>query len=146
MTLALDTHYEHENECFCTKSSTQHNYTPIFLVLSHMFGYVEQKLLGRSWKLFFLNLMFSAVRNFKFYCRFAVPVIQIVDNIGSLGRFQWNFQIITFSCPSTHVPSYVEKYSSNKICHFWHWRQLDLCETSFLLLNGSHWNLKFSPT
>jgi uncharacterized protein with PIN domain len=33
-------------------------------------------------------------------------------------------------------------------CYFWqaHWRQLDLCETSFLLLNGSHWNLKFSPT
>jgi hypothetical protein len=29
------------------------NYTPFFLVLSHMFGFVEQKLLGRSRKYFF---------------------------------------------------------------------------------------------
>jgi hypothetical protein len=36
------------------------------VVLSHMFGYLEQKLLGRSRKSFFLNLIFSAVRNFKF--------------------------------------------------------------------------------
>jgi hypothetical protein len=38
------------------------------------------------------------------------------------------------------------KISKNKICHFWqaiYWWQLDLCETSFLLLNGSHWKLKF---
>jgi hypothetical protein len=49
-----------------------YNLWSICLVLSHMFGYVEQKLLGRSRKSFFLNQIFSAVRNFKFrhmFCR-----------------------------------------------------------------------------
>jgi hypothetical protein len=63
-----------------------------------------------------------------------------------LGQFQWNFQIIILSCPSTDFPSFVEKYPKIKyaISDWPHRRQLDLCETSFLLLNGSHWNLKFS--
>jgi hypothetical protein len=41
---------------------------------------------------------------------------------------------------STDVPSFVQKYPKIKyaISGKPHWRQLDLCETSFLLLNGSH--------
>jgi hypothetical protein len=31
-----------------------------------------------------------------------------------LGRFQWNFQIIICSCPSTDVPRFVEKYPKIK--------------------------------
>jgi hypothetical protein len=46
---------------------------------------------------------------------------------------------IIFSCPSTDVLSFVEKYPKIKyaISDRPHWQQLD-CETSFLLLNGSH--------
>jgi hypothetical protein len=38
------------------------------------------------------------------------------------------------------VPSFAEKYPKIKYAIFDrpHWQQLDLCETSFLLLNGSH--------
>jgi hypothetical protein len=82
-----------------------------------------------------------------FSCTFAV--IQILDNIGSLPGISWaisiKFQIIICSCPSTDVPSFVEKYPKIKypkikyaISDRPHWRQLDLCETSFLLLNGLH--------
>jgi hypothetical protein len=55
-----------------------------------------------------------------------------------LGRYKLNFQVIIFSCPSTDVPSFVEKYPKIKyaISDRPPWRQLDLCETSFLLLNG----------
>jgi hypothetical protein len=49
-------------------------------------------------------------------------------------------QVIICSCPSTDVSSFVEKYPKIKYAIFDrpHWRQLDLCETSFLLLNGSY--------
>jgi hypothetical protein len=44
-------------------------YSPIFLVLSHTFGYLEQKLLGRLWKsLDFLKSNFYVSENFKFQC------------------------------------------------------------------------------
>jgi hypothetical protein len=45
-----------------------------------------------------------------------------------------------FFMPSTDVPSFVEKYPKIKyaISDRPHWWQLNLCETSFLLLNGSH--------
>jgi hypothetical protein len=48
----------------------------------------------------------------------------------------------------TDVPSFVEKYPKVKyaISDKPHRRQMDLCETSFLLLNGLHLNLKFSLT
>jgi hypothetical protein len=40
-----------------------------FLVLSHMFGYLKRKLLGRLWKsLFFLKSNFYVSENFKFQC------------------------------------------------------------------------------
>jgi hypothetical protein len=94
----------------------------ILLVLSHMFGFVEQKLLGRSRKsLVFLESNFFSsekfqvsvpymfCRNKKFWeckitisCTFAV--IQIFDNIGSL----LHYFLADFN--ETDVPSYVEKY------------------------------------
>jgi hypothetical protein len=37
-----------------------------FLVLSHTFGYLEQKLLGQLRKLFFLKSNFYVSENFKF--------------------------------------------------------------------------------
>jgi hypothetical protein len=43
------------------------------------------------------------------------------------------------SYPSMDVPSFVEKYPKIKYAISDRpWRQLDLCETSFLLLNGLH--------
>jgi hypothetical protein len=99
--------------------------------------------------MFCRNKKFCSVK-ITFSCTFAV--IQILDNIGSLPfislAIEWNFQIIICSCPSTDLPSFVEKYPKIKyaISDRPHWRQLDVCETSFLLLNGSHWNLKFSLT
>jgi hypothetical protein len=77
----------------------------ILLVLSHMFGYVEQKLLGCSQKcLVFLRSMFFGSEKFQvsahvlpklnvllckitFSCTFAV--IQILNNIGSLPFISW---------------------------------------------------------
>jgi hypothetical protein len=53
-----------------------------------------------------------------------------------LGDF--NEKIIIFSFQSTDVPSFGEKYTTIKYVISDNWRQLDLCETSFLLLNGSH--------
>jgi predicted phage-related endonuclease len=55
-----------------------------------------------------------------------------------LGDFNETFfHIIICSCPSTDLPSSVEKYPKIKyaISDAPHWRQLDICETSFLLLN-----------
>jgi hypothetical protein len=82
---------------------------------------------------FFLNLIFLAVRNFKLqhiFCRnkkfcsvksrFPVhfPQYKFWTILALyplfLGQFQWNFQIIIFSCPSTDVPRLVEKYPKIK--------------------------------
>jgi hypothetical protein len=76
-----------------------------------------------------------------FSCTFAI--IQILDNIGSLPVISWAISMKYsdyFSCPSTDVPSFVEKYPKIKyaISDKAHWRQLVLCETSFFSLNGSH--------
>jgi hypothetical protein len=45
-----------------------------------------------------------------------------------------------FFMPIYTCPSFVEKYPKIKyaISDRPHWWELDLCETSFLLLNGSH--------
>jgi hypothetical protein len=45
--------------------------------------------------------------------------MQILDNIGSLPFISWAisvklFQVIIFSCPSTDMPSFVEKYPKIK--------------------------------
>jgi hypothetical protein len=44
------------------------------------------------------------------------------------------------------MPSLVDPKIKYAVSDRPHWRQLDICETSFLLLNGSHWSLKFSLT
>jgi hypothetical protein len=53
----------------------------------------------------------------------------------STGQFQRNFQIIIFSCPSTDVPSFVEKYPKIKYAisdrPHWQW-QLDLLFVKYL--------------
>jgi hypothetical protein len=71
-----------------------------------------------------------------------------LDNIGSLPFIYWAISMklsgYYFFMPIyyTDVPSFVQKYPkikyaiSDRPAHCW--RQLDLCETSFLLLNGSH--------
>jgi hypothetical protein len=48
-------------------------------------------------------------------------VIQLLNNIGSLPFISWaiSFHIIIFSCRSTDVPRFVEKYKTNKKGHFW---------------------------
>jgi hypothetical protein len=75
-------------------------------------------------------------------CTFAV--IQILDNIGSLPFISWAISIklpgYYLFMPIYDVPSFVEKYPKIKyaISDRPHWRQLDLCETTFLLPNGSH--------
>jgi hypothetical protein len=70
-----------------------------------------------------------------------------LDNIGSLPFISWAISMklsdyYFFMPTSTDVPSFVEKYPKIKYAISdrprLHWRQLDLCETSFLLLNGSH--------
>jgi hypothetical protein len=75
-----------------------------------------------------------------FSCTFVV--IQIFDNIGSLPVISWAISIKLFDYYffMPNVPRFVEKYPKIKyaISDRPHWRQLDLCETSFLLLNGSH--------
>jgi hypothetical protein len=45
-----------------------------------------------------------------------------------------------YSCPSTDVPSFVETYPKIKYAFFDrpHNLGMDLCETSFKLLNGSY--------
>jgi hypothetical protein len=106
---------------------------------------------------FFLNRIFSPVRNFKFghmFCRnkkscsvksrFPVHLLQILDNIGSLPFISWAISMklsdYYFFMPSTDVPSFVEKNPKIKyaISDRPHWRKLDVCETYCLLLNGSH--------
>jgi hypothetical protein len=55
-----------------------------------------------------------------------------------LGDFNGTFTLLFFHA---HVPkNFIEKYPKIKyaISDRPHWWQLDLCETSFLLLNGSH--------
>jgi hypothetical protein len=123
----------------------------ILLVLSHMLGYREQKLLGRSRKsLFFLKSNFVGSEKFqasahvcrnKKFCsvksRFPVhlPSCKFWTILALyrlfLWRFQWNVQIIICSCPCTDLPSFVDNISKHKICHFW--QQLDICETSFFI-------------
>jgi hypothetical protein len=88
-----------EQSPFCLES--------IFLVLSHMFEYLEQKLLGQSRKSsIFLKSNFFGSEKFQvsaqnfvvFSCTFAV--IQILDNIGStvyfLGDFNETFRLLFF--------------------------------------------------
>jgi hypothetical protein len=43
-------------------------------------------------------------------------VIQILDNIGSLPIISWaiSMKLIIFSCSSTDVPSFIEKYPKIK--------------------------------
>jgi hypothetical protein len=91
---------------------------------------------------------FGFSSNFFWQCEFSCTfsVIQILDNIGSLpfisfGDFNETFRLLFFHAHlSTDVPSFVDKYPKIKyaISDRPHWRQLDLCETFFLLLNGSH--------
>jgi hypothetical protein len=68
-----------------------------------------------------------------------------LDNIASLPVISWAISMklsdyYFVHAQSTGVPSFVEKYPKIKyaISDRPHCRQLDLCETSFLLLNGSH--------
>jgi hypothetical protein len=69
-------------------------------------------------------------------------VIQILENIGSLpfisGAISMKLSGYYFLMPIYRCA--IEKYPKIKhaISDRPHWRQLDLCETSFLLLNGSH--------
>jgi hypothetical protein len=62
-----------------------------------------------------------------------------LDNIGSLPFISWAISM-KLSDYYFVMPSFVEKYPKIKyaISDRPHRRQLDLCETSFLLLNGSH--------
>jgi hypothetical protein len=90
------------------KHMPKHEINPLWsicLVLSHMFGYLEQKLQGRSRKsLFFRTSNFFGSEKFQvsahvlpikkvlkykitFSCTFAV--IQFLDNIGSLPFISW---------------------------------------------------------
>jgi hypothetical protein len=65
-------------------------YTSIFLVLSHVFGYVEEKLLGRQQKslVFLLHFYVCEFLSFvTFSCTFAA--IQILDNIGCIPFISW---------------------------------------------------------
>jgi hypothetical protein len=70
-------------------------------------------------------------------------IIQILENIGSLtvyflGDFNDTFRLI-FSCPSADVPSFVEKYPKIKYATIFdrpHNLEMELCETSFKLVNG----------
>jgi hypothetical protein len=86
---------------------------------------------------------FFGSEKFQVSCTFAV--IQTLDNIGSLPFFSWAISMklsnYYFSCPSTNVPSFVEKYPKIKYAFLTgpiggNWTFV--CETSFLLLNGSH--------
>jgi hypothetical protein len=75
-----------------TEESTYKLY-PILLVLSHMFGYLEQKLLGR---------FFLAVRNFKFQ----------YDPFSNLKGFtKVHFQII---CSLSKMTNFIFGYFSTK--------------------------------
>jgi hypothetical protein len=116
--------------------------TIVYFVSSHMFGYVEQKLLGsnREKVCFFWNLIFSAVRNFKFrrmfcrnkkFCSVKLKImfsctfagIQIWDNIGSLLFISlvisMNLSGYYFFMPIYGCAKFHWKISKNKICHFW---------------------------
>jgi hypothetical protein len=119
-----------------------------------MFGYVEQKLLGRSRKsLVFLKSNFFGSEKFQvsahifrnkkfcsvkitFSCTFAV--IQILGNIGSLPFISWTISM-KLSDYYVFMPIYTcaklrLKISKNKICHFW---QAQLAAT------GPLWNIFF---
>jgi hypothetical protein len=103
--------------------------------------------------MFCRNKKFCSVKSRFPSCTFAV--IQILDKIGSLPFISWAISMklsdyffscpsklsdYFFSCPSTDVPSFVEKYPKIKygISDRPHWQLVELCETSFLLQNGSH--------
>jgi hypothetical protein len=129
---------------------------------------MEQKLLGRSRKSLAFHksnffgsekfqvsaICFAEIKSlvvYTFSCTFAV--IQILDNISSLPFISWAISMkhsgYYFFMPIYGCAKFRWQISKNKkyaISDRPHWRQLDLCETSFLLLNGSHWILKFSPT
>jgi hypothetical protein len=114
-----------------------------------MFGYLEQKLLGRSRKsLVFLKSNFLKFRHMfcrnKFcFCvksRFPVhlPLIHILDNIGSLPFISWAISMTLsgyyFFMPIYGCAKFRWKISKNKICHFW---QAPLAATGHL------WNIFF---
>jgi hypothetical protein len=64
-----------------------------------------------------------------------------LDNIGALPVISWAISMkLSDYYFFMDVPSFVEKYPKIKyaISGRPHWRQLDLCETYFLLLDGSH--------
>jgi hypothetical protein len=66
-----------------------------FLVLSHMFGYPEQKLLGRLWKcLIFLQSNFYVSENFKFQCN---PFSNKKDVSQRSSCRQWGLSEMTYS-------------------------------------------------
>jgi hypothetical protein len=82
----------------------------ILIVLLHMFGDVEQKLLDRSQK----ALVFFQINFF---------VIQILDNIGSLLFISWAISMklsgYYFFMPIYGCAKFRWKISKNKIQHFW---------------------------
>jgi hypothetical protein len=120
-----------------------------------MFGYVSKNYWAdREKVVFFLNLIFSAVRNSKFrhmFClnkkccsvksRFPVhlPWYKFWTILALyrlfLGRFQLNSPVIILSCaPIYRCAKFRWKTSKNKICHFW---QAPLAAT------GPLWNIFF---
>jgi hypothetical protein len=124
------TYYHTSSLCLsCTRHMTH-----FFSSVAHVWVPGAKKYWAECEKVwFFLILIFSAVRNFKFrhmfrrnkkFCsvksRFPVhfPQYKFLTILALyrlfLWRFQWNFQIIIFSCPSTDLPSFVEKYPKIK--------------------------------
>jgi hypothetical protein len=128
------------------------NLYSIFLVLSHVFGYLGQKLLGCDHEkvCFFLNLIFSPVRNFKFrhmfcrnkkFCSVKSRFLYICHNtnfgqyclstVYFWGDFNETFKLL-FSHAHLQMCQVSLKTSKNKICHFW---QAPLAAT------GPLWNI-----
>jgi hypothetical protein len=88
---------------------------------------------------FFQNLIFSAVRNFKFhhmFCRNTNFGQYWLSTVYFLGDFNETFRLLFCSCPSIDVPSFIGKYPKIKYAisdRPAHWRQLHLWWNIFFI-------------